>query len=115
MKNVSFVKGVPDFENPENIPTLCFGWFDGLCLFFSLENNKFLHLYRVMIWLESQLHFLYVLKEVKHQARRELLASAGDDIIKAVVECAINTLNGNRKLTKTKTASCRNIKIGYVS
>jgi len=22
LKNVSFVKGVPDFENPENIPTL---------------------------------------------------------------------------------------------
>ena len=22
LKNVSFVKGVPDFENPENVPTL---------------------------------------------------------------------------------------------
>jgi len=22
LKNVTFVKGVPDFENPENVPTL---------------------------------------------------------------------------------------------
>lgn len=29
-----------------------------------------------------------------------LLVSAGDDLIKAIVECAINTLNGNHKLSK---------------
>jgi hypothetical protein len=50
--------------------------------------------------LKSQLHFLHVLKDAKPQARRALLTSASDDLIKAIVECAINTLNGNHKLTK---------------
>ena len=50
--------------------------------------------------LKSQLRFLHVLKEAKPQATRALLASAGDDLIKAIVECAINTLNGNHKLNK---------------
>jgi len=50
--------------------------------------------------LKSQLHFLHVLKDVKPQARRASLTSADDDLIKAIVECAINTLNGNHKLTK---------------
>ena len=52
-----------------------------------------------MIRLKSQLHFLHVLRDAKPQARRALLASADDDLIKAIVECAINTLNGNHKLT----------------
>jgi len=50
--------------------------------------------------LQSQLHFLHVLKDAKPIARRALLASAGDDLIEAIVGCAINTLNGNRKLSK---------------
>lgn len=50
--------------------------------------------------LKSQLHFLHVLKDAKPQARRALLISAHDDLIKAIVECAINTLNGNHKLSK---------------
>jgi len=50
--------------------------------------------------LQSQLHFLHVLKDAKPQATRALLASAGDGLIKAIVECAINTLNGNHKLSK---------------
>jgi hypothetical protein len=50
--------------------------------------------------LKSQLHFLHVLKDAKPQARRVLLTSANDGLIKAIVECAINTLNGNHKLTK---------------
>jgi hypothetical protein len=50
--------------------------------------------------LKSQLHFLHVLKDAKPPARRALLTSADDDLIKAIVECAINTLNGNHKLTK---------------
>ena len=49
---------------------------------------------------KSQLHFLYVLKDAKPQARRALLSSANDELIKAIVECAINTLNGNHKLSK---------------
>ena len=50
--------------------------------------------------LMSQLHYLHVLQDAKPQARRALLTSADDDLIKAIVECAINTLNGNHKLTK---------------
>jgi hypothetical protein len=50
--------------------------------------------------LKSQLHFLHVLKETKPQARSALFASATDELIKSLVECAINTLNGNHKLTK---------------
>lgn len=50
--------------------------------------------------LKSQLHFLHVLKDAKPLARRALLTSASDDLIKVIVECAINTLNGNHKLSK---------------
>ena len=53
-----------------------------------------------MIGFKSQLHFLHVLRDTEPQARRALLASADDDLIKPVVECAINTLNGNHKLTR---------------
>ena len=38
----------------------------------------------VMIRLKSQLYFLYVFKDAKPQARRALLDSAGDDLIKDV-------------------------------
>ena len=58
-----------------------------------------MHLYRVKNRLKSQLHFLHVLRDAKPQTRRALLASASVDLIKAIVECAINTLNGNHKLT----------------
>jgi len=47
----------------------------------------------------SQQHFLHLLKDAKPQARSALLAFA-DDLVKAIVDCAINTLNGNNKLTK---------------
>jgi len=49
--------------------------------------------------LKSQLNFLHVLKDAKPQARRALLATADDELIKAIVECAINTINCNHKLT----------------
>jgi hypothetical protein len=58
-----------------------------------------LHLFEVTNRLKSQLHFLHVLKDAKPQARRALLAFA-DELIKSIVECAINTLNGNHKLSK---------------
>jgi len=58
-----------------------------------------LYLYRVTNRLKSQLHFLHVPKDPKPQARRALLASIDDELIKATVDCAINTLNGNHKLT----------------
>jgi hypothetical protein len=50
--------------------------------------------------LKSQLHILHVLKDAIPSARRALLTSADDDLIEAIVECAINALNGNHKLTK---------------
>jgi len=71
---------------------------------------RFLHLYSVMNRLKSQPHFLHVLKDAKPQARRALLASADDELIKAVVECAINTLNGNHKLTKDEKRKLKKYK-----
>ena len=68
-------------------------------------------MYKRMIRLKS-LHFLHVLRDAKPQARRALLASA-DDLIKAIVECAINTLNGNRKLTRDEKTSCISIRVSY--
>ena len=65
-----------------------------------VENTEVLRLLNVINRLKSLLHFLHVLKDAKTQARRALLTSADDDLIKAIVECAINTLNGNHKLTK---------------
>jgi hypothetical protein len=53
-----------------------------------------------MYRLKSQLHFLHVLKDAKPQARRALLATANNELIKAIVKCAINTLKGNHTLTK---------------
>jgi hypothetical protein len=50
--------------------------------------------------LKSKSHFLHVLKDAKPQARRALLTTANDELIAAIVECAINKLNGNHKLTK---------------
>jgi len=71
---------------------------------------KFLHMYRVMNRLKSKLHFLHVLKDAKHRARRTLLASANDELIKAIVKCAINTLNGNHKLTQDEKGKLKKYK-----
>jgi len=63
-----------------------------------------------MITLKSQLHFLHVLNDAKPKARRSLLASASDDLIKAIAECVINILNGNHKLTKDENSKLQNCK-----
>ena len=68
---------------------------------------RFSQLYRVINWLKSKLHFLHVLQEVKPQARRAIVASANDELLKAIVECAINTLNGNIKLTKDEKSKLK--------
>ena len=60
---------------------------------------RFLHLYTVMNRLKSQLNFLNVLKDFKQQTMRALLASANDEPITSIVECVINMLNVNHKLT----------------
>ena len=57
--------------------------------------------------LQSQLHFLHVLKDAKPQVRRALLASADDELIKAIVECAIKTLNWNHKLIKEEKSNLK--------
>ena len=64
------------------------------------KRARFLHLFKLMSRLQSQLHFLHFLKDAKPQARRALLASADDELKKAIVECALNKFNGNNKLTK---------------
>jgi len=58
--------------------------------------------------LKSQLHFLHVFKDAKPQARRALLASTTDDVIKTIVECEINTINGNHKLNKEEKSKYNN-------
>ena len=60
-----------------------------------------MHLFDVINRLQSQLHFHYLVKDDNPQARRALLTSAeGDDFIKDIIGCAINTLNGNHKISK---------------
>jgi len=61
--------------------------------------------------LKSPLHVLRVIKDAKPQGRRALLASDDDDLIKAIVECAKNTLNVDHKKPKTKRVNCVNIRI----
>jgi hypothetical protein len=63
--------------------------------------------------LKSQPHFLHVIQDVKPQASLALLASADDELITAIVKCAINTLNGNNKLTVDEKRKLRNIRIVY--
>jgi len=65
--------------------------------------------------LKSQLHFLHVLKDAKPQARRALLASAGNNLIKAIAEFAINTLNGNHKLSKEEKSKLNKYKNGLLA
>jgi hypothetical protein len=48
----------------------------------------------------KSLNFLHILKDAKRQARRQLLASASDELIKAITEIALHKLNGNNKLSK---------------
>jgi hypothetical protein len=48
---------------------------------------------------KSQKHFLHVLKTVSLKLRRALILHAGDELIKALTECVINTLNGNHKMS----------------
>jgi hypothetical protein len=58
--------------------------------------------------LKSQLHVLHVLKDAKPQARRTLPTFASDELMKAIVDFAINALNANHKLTKEdKTELCK--------
>jgi len=67
---------------------------------FTGEITEVFAPYRVMKLFKSQLHFLNILKDATPQARRKLLTSADEDLINVLVECAINTLNSNHKLTK---------------
>jgi hypothetical protein len=50
--------------------------------------------------LNSQLHFLHALKYAKPLFRCELLTFAIDNLINFIVAPAINTQNGNLKLSK---------------
>lgn len=58
--------------------------------------------------LKSNKHILHVLRNTTPKVRKAILQSADDDLIKALVECVINTLNGNHKInTSTKTKLCK--------
>ena len=64
-----------------------------------------------MIRFNSQLHFLHVLNDAKPKARRSLLASASDELITAIAECAFNRLNRNHKLTKEEKKKFQKYKL----
>jgi hypothetical protein len=64
--------------------------------------------------LKSQLHYLHVLKDAEPQARRALLASASDELLKVIVECAINTLKGILNYLQKKRIDSVNIRASYV-
>lgn len=49
--------------------------------------------------LKSQKHLLHVLKNATPKVRKVILQDADDELIKALVECVINTLNGNHKVS----------------
>jgi len=55
--------------------------------------------------LTTQLHFIQGIKDAKPQATRALLASAGEDLIKALVQCAIKSLDGNHSLSKEENST----------
>jgi hypothetical protein len=58
--------------------------------------------------LNSQLHFLHNLKSAKPQARPALLAYAENELIEAIVECAINTQIGNQ-IDQRRKDQCKEI------
>jgi len=60
--------------------------------------------------LKSQLHSFHVLKDAKPQARSVLLASASEELTKEIIEYAINTLNGNHKLSKEEESKLNKYK-----
>ena len=53
---------------------------------------------------------LHDLEDAKPQARRALLDSARDYMMKAIFECAMNKLKGNHKLTKNKNSNLHKYK-----
>ena len=60
---------------------------------------------------KSLLHDFHVLRDAKPPSQTALLASADDDLIKSIVDCAIMTLNGNHKRTideKSKLSKYKN-------
>lgn len=58
--------------------------------------------------LKSNKHFLHILKNANPKVRKAILQSADDDLIKALLECVINTLNGNHSLSgKEKSKLCK--------
>jgi hypothetical protein len=59
---------------------------------------------------KSVINFLHVLKDAKPQTKRVLLESASDNLIKEIVECAINTQNGNHKVSKEGKGKLSNYK-----
>jgi hypothetical protein len=68
--------------------------------------------------LKSQLHLPHVLEDVKQQVRSVLLVSADDELIKAIVRCETDKLNGNHKSTtkeKRKLKIYENTKISFKS
>lgn len=52
--------------------------------------------------LKSNEHYLHILKRAKNckKIRAHLLNAGGPELVKTLIECVINTLNGNHKVSK---------------
>lgn len=58
--------------------------------------------------LRSHKHTLQVLKNANPKLRKAILESGDDELIKTIIECVINTLNGNHKIsTQVKQKLCK--------
>jgi hypothetical protein len=79
---------------------------------FPGETSEVFAAGRAMNRLKS-LHCLHVLKVSKPKARHVLLESASDELIEAIVEFPINTLNGNHKQSKEKRENSINVRNVY--
>lgn len=56
-------------------------------------------------------HFLHILKRTKAKDSKAILKIGGDSLIKAVIECVINTLNENIDTPKKTVSKLRRFEI----
>jgi hypothetical protein len=66
--------------------------------YFRLRWRRFMRPWAIaMHELKSQKHYLHVLKTSSPKLWRSLISAADEELIKAVIECVSNTLNGKHK------------------
>lgn len=55
-------------------------------------------------------HFLHILKNATPQLRKNILKKANPDLVKALCEICMNTLNGNMKISKSTKSQLKKYK-----